>query len=82
MSVRSVSLSRLAHHFLEQKGGVMCICRVGNGGSWWHGAARSRRQMCHDGLAPGEDAVWRRGGVDGRSGKDLHFGLHPGDGSA
>jgi hypothetical protein len=28
----------------------------------------------------GGGAVWRRGGVDGRPGKDLHFGLQPRDG--
>ena len=27
------------------------------------------RPMCEDGLAQEDDAVWRRGGVDGRPGK-------------
>jgi hypothetical protein len=53
---------------------------IDEGGSRRSGAMGYRRQTCYDGLTQGGDAVWCRGGVDGRSSKDLRFGLYPGDG--
>ena len=42
------------------------IYRKAEDGSRWHGAAEFRRRARVDGLAQEDDAVWRRGGVDGR----------------
>ena len=42
------------------------IYRKADDGSQRHGAAEFRRRARVDGLAQEDDAVWRRGGVDGR----------------
>ena len=42
----------------------------------------SRRRTCVDGRTEDGGAVWRRGGIDDRPGKDLCFDLHAGFGLA
>ena len=42
------------------------ILHIDGDGSRRRGAVQIRRLMCEDGLAQEDDAVWRRGGVDGR----------------
>jgi hypothetical protein len=45
--------------------------------SWRRGAAEARRRL-HDVLhAQGGGTIWRHGGVDGKPGERLHFGLTP-----
>ena len=52
---------------LADVGGVVFIYHIVGAESQWHGAAGYRRQMRDDVYVQEGGAVWRHGGIDGRS---------------
>jgi hypothetical protein len=48
-------------------GGVVFIYHIDGAESRWHGAAGYRRRMQDDVCGQDGGAVWRHGGIDGRS---------------